>query len=114
MLAGQRRSETADTRSQALAWLAEVTGRHRRNALPSAAAERESVGAYLARWLEGRRGRVSAHTWQVLELNVALHLAPRIGAVRLTRLSADDVRALLGALLRPPAGTGTLAPATVQ
>jgi len=114
MLAGQRRSRTFATRTDAVAWLAGVRSKHDRNALPPVAAERVTVATHLARWLQGRRGRVSAHTWQVLELNVALHLVPRIGHLRLAQLTAEDVRTLLGALLRPPAGTGSLAPATVQ
>jgi integrase len=114
MLAGQRRSRTFATRTEALDWLADVRTKHRRGTLPTVAAERETVASYLARWLQGRRGRVAAHTWQVLELNIALHLLPRLGAIRLAHLTADDVRTLQGALLRPPAGTGTLAPATVQ
>ena len=114
MLAGERRSATFGTRAEALEWVAALKSRRRAGGLPSREAERETVATYLLRWLEGRRVAVGEGTWRVLESNVSLHLLPRLGAVRLALLSADDVRAALGALLRPPGGTGTLAPATVQ
>jgi integrase len=103
---GARRSKTFATRREALGWLADLRARDRRGELAPPAAERETVGAYLARWLAGKRGTVAPQTWAVLEGNVALHLLPRLGRVRLAALTAEDVRALQGALLRAPGGTG--------
>ena len=114
MLSGERRSATFETRGEALEWVATLKARRRSGGLPSRQAERETVATYLVRWLDGRRVAVDPGTWRVLEGNVALHLLPHLGAVRLAALTADDVRGALGALLRPPAGTGTLAPATVR
>ena len=65
------------------------------------AGDRETVGVYLRRWLAGRRGTIEETSWRNHERHVGLHLEPAIGGPRLSRLTADHLRALHGRLQHP-------------
>jgi hypothetical protein len=71
--------------------------------------ERDTVGALLLAWLEGKRGTVDDQSWRRHENNVRGHLAPALGHVKAGALKADDLRRLYAAKLR--AG---LSPRTVK
>ena len=59
MLDGERRSFYGGTRQEVLAQLDEVRRRYRSRQLADRRAERETLDAYLRRWLEGAGGRSS-------------------------------------------------------
>ena len=72
--------------------------------------EKETVGAYLARWLEEiARPAIRATTYEAYERNIRLHVNPRIGRVRMARLSPDHLSRLYGHLL-----SKGLAPKTIR
>lgn len=55
--------------------------------------ERQTVGAYLASWLETvRPPRLVHETWANYETAIRLHIVPELGGVRLTKLSAQRVQ----------------------
>ena len=54
--------------------------------------ERQTTGQYLATWLEGARPSVRAGTWERYESYVRVHIAPALGAVPLSRLSAQHLQ----------------------
>ena len=58
---------------------------------------RQSVGAYLRRWLDDVRPTVAPKTWRGYEQHCRLHLIPALGHHRLSDLSVSDVRAYLRA-----------------
>ena len=113
MVAGERRSRTFDTRRGR-------PGLGRRPPQPPAQGpagrpgrpERETLAACLRRWLEGRRAEgLREKSWRNHERNVALHIAPRLGAVRLPELTVAHLRGLFAAL-QPP--VGNLGPRSVR
>ena len=62
--------------------------------------EKETVGAYLVRWLdEIARPTIRATTYRGYERTIRLHINPRNGRVRLARLSPDHLSRLYGHLL---------------
>lgn len=71
--------------------------------------QRETVAAFLTRWLEAVKPTVRPGTWVGYEIHVRLHLLPNLGSVRLTALSTADVQIALNRL----AASG-LAPKTVR
>ncbi|HZU05719.1 MAG TPA: site-specific integrase [Chloroflexota bacterium] len=73
-------------------------------------AERQTVGQFLARWLEDvARPRVRPKTYHSYAQLVRLHLAPGLGRIPLAKLSPQDVQAFLNA--KRASG---LSPRTVQ
>ena len=62
VLGGERRSVTGATRQEARRALDDLRRRHRQGLLAARSAERESVAAYLRRWLAGQRPRLEAHS----------------------------------------------------
>ncbi len=64
-------------------------------------AQRLTVSAFMARWLEDvARPAVSPSTHQLYEGLIRLHINPRAGAVPLSRLTPVHVQAMLGAMER--------------
>jgi integrase len=57
--------------------------------------ERQTVGDYLTRWLANVEPKLRPRTHRGYALIVRRHLLPTLGRMQLTRLSRDDVRALL-------------------
>ena len=57
--------------------------------------EQETVGTFLRRWLEFRRGRARSRTYERYEQVVRLHLLPSLERIRLARLTPQDVAACL-------------------
>jgi integrase len=51
-----------------------------------------TVGLYLDEWLEDIRGTISDRTWITQESIIRCRVKPHIGAKRLAKLTADDVR----------------------
>lgn len=54
-----------------------------------------TLGAYLRRWLESVDGTVAPATYAKYEQHVRLHLAPRLGGIRMEALTERDVEAYL-------------------
>ena len=87
--------------------------------LSKAIAERDSglvydcgsmkVGEYLDRWLDSTKGTVRESTWMRAEVDVRVHLKPRLGKTRLDRLDALQLQSLY----REKLDSG-LSPRTVQ
>lgn len=59
-----------------------------------------TVGRFLGSWLESVKASVELTSWDVYDQHVRLHIAPRIGGVKLSALSALHVQGLLAGLLR--------------
>ena len=58
--------------------------------------ERESLANYLSRWLEELvKPTVRIYTYQSYEMNVRRHIAPELGSIRLTKLTAQDIQGFL-------------------
>lgn len=64
--------------------------------LPS---ERETVGAFLERWLATIKPTVRPGTWASYHQLVTLHLVPTLGRRHLAKVGVEDVQALLAAKL---------------
>lgn len=60
----------------------------------------ETVGAYLARWIERNRPTVRAATWRAREQHVRVYLIPTLGKIPLRALTAEQVELALGRFLR--------------
>ena len=70
---------------------------------------RETLGDFLARWLEASRRTLRPGTWQRYEELVRLHLVPALGRTRLDALRPDALQRLLAARLE-----SGLSPRTVR
>jgi integrase len=55
---------------------------------------RETVGEYLAAWLDSRRADVRPRTIVTYEGNIRNHIVPLLGGIELSRLAPQDVRRL--------------------
>ena len=53
--------------------------------------ERETVGTYLLRWLDSKKGGLRSRTYTSYEQVVHAHLVPGLGRVRLAKLTPQDV-----------------------
>lgn len=71
-----------------------------------------TLGGYLAEWItsvEPPRTKIRRSTWASYETHVRVHLTPRLGTIRLNRLTTADVRRAYGDVLE-----SGLKPATVR
>ncbi|HEX7161900.1 MAG TPA: N-terminal phage integrase SAM-like domain-containing protein [Trebonia sp.] len=57
-----------------------------------------TLGEYLDRWLEWKRGTLKPSTFASYREGVALYFKPGLGHIRLVDLRADDIRALYAAM----------------
>ena len=71
--------------------------------------ERETVEAFLGRWLEAVRPSLRPRTWTMYELHVRKHLVPHIGSVRTAALTTDRVQIAVNRL-----GESGLSPRSVR
>lgn len=90
---GKRQSLYGKTRQEAARQLNEAL-RNREQGLP-ALNERQTVGEYLARWIEAYGQRRRLTSFRRYEVIVRLHLVPSLGNVVLTKLSAQQVQAFM-------------------
>jgi integrase len=104
---GKRKALYAATRQEAAQKLTKAL-RERDQGLRASGDERQTLGQYLARWLQSIKPSVKPRTYERYEQAVRTHLAPALGAVRLTRLSAHQLQIFYGAKLAEG-----LAPTTV-
>jgi integrase len=99
------RSRYAKTRAEAVAKLDELRQRVRHGSLGDAKAERQTVAAFLTRWLETIQATVRVSTALRYDQIVRLHLIPELGRHRLAALKSADIQAFyahkLAARLRP-------------
>lgn len=72
------------------------------------APERQTVGQYLKAWLQTVEPTVRTSTWDRHESDLRLHIIPRIGHVRLTKLTAQQVQWLYAECLRYGLATTTV------
>jgi integrase len=75
-------------------WLVRVRYEHERQMLPSAEAERLTLGDYLVSWLSDIEGTVSRHTLRDYADKVRLHIAPALGNTRLRELTTGHLQKL--------------------
>lgn len=105
----QRSKAGFRTRREAEVALREKLEEVRRHESPTD--ERVTVGDYLQRWLEGKRG-IRATTLRAYEGHVRVHLVPHIGHVRLVDLRPDHLDRMYAAIqrgdLRPAPGQATV------
>ncbi len=87
-----RKSYYAPTREAVAEMLTAAKAQHDKG-LPVAHGK-ETVGAYLASWVEAVRGTVRPRTWEAYELHVRKHMAP-ISKIRLAALRPEHIRKLL-------------------
>ena len=62
------------------------------------ALDRQTLGAYLEKWLSGAEGRVRGSTFRRYSQLVRVHLIPRLGAIPLARLAPSDCGAAYAAM----------------
>lgn len=89
---GKRKSFYAKTCQEAARWLAAAL-RDLDNGLPVVGG-RQTVGQYLASWLEAMRATIRPKTWRRYEQYVRLHLLPDVGKIPLVKLTAQQVQLL--------------------
>jgi integrase len=89
---GKRKSFFAKTRREVAEKLT-VAQRAKQQGL-GIVSERETVAAYLARWIESVRPTLRPRTWQRYEQYVRVHAIPQLGALRLARLGPVDLQQL--------------------
>lgn len=94
---GTRRSFYAKTRQEAAKKLAAAI-RDVDTGVPLVS-ERQTVGQYLAGWLEAAKPTVELTTWERYESDVRLHLSPALGRVSLAKLTPQQVAQFLAAKL---------------
>ena len=102
-----QRRRSFRTRREAEVFLAKTIADLERGAYVAPSAE--TVGQYLARWLEETTAAVKPRTVHTYAGVITRHLLPEIGSIPLAKLSARDVQATYGRLL----GRG-LSPSTVR
>jgi integrase len=68
--------------------------KHIQDGLP-VVSERETVGAFLPRWLADTRGSIEPKTQRIYEQCIRLYLVPSLGRIRLARLTPQDVQSKL-------------------
>lgn len=104
---GKRRRKYcyADTRREATAALRDM--QRQGGTVPRD--DRQTVGAYLAAWLDGYGPSVRGNTAIRHEGAIRVHLTPRLGHIRLARLAAADVQAAIADM-----SAAGLAPASVR
>jgi hypothetical protein len=95
---GRRKAFYAKTRAAAAAKL-NAALRDRDRGLPVGMDERQTVGQYLARWLETVKPTIRPRTWTRYRELVTLHAVPTLGTTALPKLSAQQVQALYSAKL---------------
>jgi integrase len=103
---GKRRSFYGKTREEARKRLAAAI-RDRDLGLP-VVAEKQTVAAFLASWLEIVKPTIGAETYRRYEQQVRIHLAPALGRHRLARLSAQHVQTFYAAKLTEGKAPGTV------
>jgi integrase len=106
---GGRRSFRGQTRQEVQRKLAAGRRALEDGALPLGDA-RQTVGEYLASWLEATRPNLDEGTWARDEQYVRTHVAPYIGHMRLGALSAQHLQALYADRVEE----GGLSPTTVH
>ena len=71
--------------------------------------ERQTVRQFLASWLETSKRTVKLRSWQRYEQAIRTHLAPGLGSVRLSKLTAGQVQYLYAAKLAEGLSEATVA-----
>lgn len=94
---GKRRSFYAETRQEVASRLAEAR-RDRDKGLPIVG-EKQTVGQYLASWLEMVKPTIRPSTWKRYNELLSLHVTPALGKWSLSKLTAQQVQALYAAKL---------------
>jgi len=101
-----RVSSYTKTRAEANKMLHKLIEQAERNA-PVAPASL-TVADYLDEWLIHVKQHVRPSTWTAYEGNTRLHIVPRIGRKKLTRLGVRDVRLMLDGMRTDGAGQRTI------
>jgi integrase len=109
----RRRYVSGATSAEARRRLDELRRELRLGTLPPAGPA-DTVGTYLAGWIERHRAHVRPSTWRTAESYVRVYLVPMLGRIPLARLSAADVEQALATIVRHgrPGTTRPVAPVT--
>jgi integrase len=101
---GKRKRKTVygTTKAEVLDKIAELRGLARSGTLPDAGTL--TVGQFLDRWLQTSKGRTSDRTHEERERVVNTHLRPRMGGLRLAKLSTLHVEGLYADMRRDVEG----------
>jgi len=89
-----RRAVYGKTRAEVQRKVAELRRRASTGMLGDATAERQTVAAFLTRWLSTARGSLRPRTWQRYDEVTRLHLSPALGRHKLSALRPSDVQRL--------------------
>jgi integrase len=89
-----RRRKRLPSKEAAEKWLVRVRYEHEQQMLPSAEAERLTLGDYLDSWLSDIEGTVSRHTHRDYADKVRLHITPVLGSTRLRDLTTGHLQKL--------------------
>lgn len=89
---GKRKSFYAKTRQEAARKLAAAL-RDQEAGLPVVGGK-QTVGQYLLSWLEAAKPTIRERTWRRYESIVRIHIAPVIGSIAVTKLTAQQVQLL--------------------
>lgn len=95
---GQRRYVYGKTRTEVAHKLGALT-QQLSSGLPLPSG-RETVGSFLATWLEGRRSQLRPAPWRRSEEYVRIHIVPVIGHVKVSRLTPQHLTRLYEGRLR--------------
>ncbi|HEY7092276.1 MAG TPA: site-specific integrase [Ktedonobacterales bacterium] len=90
---GTRKTQYAPTQEEAQKLLTKML-RDRDLDLPAVRDERQTLGAYLASWLEVVKAQVRESAWISYEHRVRLYVIPRLGRIKLAKLTPQHVREL--------------------
>lgn len=104
-----RRRVSAKTQAECQRKLDTLKRESEHGILPARDAERETLAAFLARWLQAIRATVRPRTAKVYADYTRLHILPELGRHKLTALRPEYVQALYAHKL-----AAGLAPATVR
>jgi len=90
----------AKTRAAVQKKLAELRQRHEGGMLPDADTERDTLEAFLTRWLDATKANVRSNTWIRYGEYVRLHLVPTLGKTKLSGLRPEMLHRLYAAKLK--------------
>lgn len=94
-LGGQRKSFYGKTRREVVERLREAQREYEASGGQFIGDQRQTVGQYLASWLETKRPDVKEATWRTYAYLNRKYLTPAIGRVKLTQLTAQHVQRLI-------------------
>lgn len=93
---GERKSLYGKTQREVLEKRTELTRAIARGGAPAVANDRQTVGEYLATYLDSKRAKVRPTTLRRYELLVKVHVTPDVARIPITKLTAAHLERLYG------------------